>query len=260
MAEDFTALYREALAGLKTGGMSLEASLQEIEEGKRQAVAGGQQSLVSSGLSGTTMMAGVPIQAEKIASRQRLGARGRAEQTYLTTLASFAAFAQRSQEAELERKAAMERTQAGIAGQQTAAAIGAQPGILSAMKSGGGETLRQRWNREDEARKDRALQLKIAQLQASGGGGGGSYSGQFPSLYDQGGETAPSLGGDGYTPQTGDYMSVEGGPGGAIQTGGGTTSYGGGELPTFSQFSQQNPDYIEKRQGMYFGQGMWSGQ
>lgn len=113
MAEDYLKMYKDALTRLSTGGQALQASLQEIEEGKKQAIAGGQQALVSGGLGGTTVMGGVPVQAEKIAARQRLGARGQAEQTYLTTLASFAAFAQRGEEAEKQRQ--FEAEQAEIA-------------------------------------------------------------------------------------------------------------------------------------------------
>jgi len=168
MAEDYMAMYRDALQRLSTGGMSLEASLQEIEEGKKQAIGRGQQALVSGGLGGATIMGGVPIQAEKIAARQRLGARGRAEEKYLTTLASYATFAQRGQEAATEREAAMKRLQAQIEAQKEAAAVSAQPGILAAMKMGGGASA------------------------GGGGAGGGGYAQQFPSLYDRGGAEVPA--------------------------------------------------------------------
>jgi len=137
MAGDFTALYRQALERLSTGGKTLEASLQEIEEGKQQAIGRGQQSMVSGGLAGTTVMDGIPLQAEKIAATQRLGARGRAEEKYLTTLASFAAFAQRGQEtaaarreASKERAAATQRLKIQLASQERS--------TIEAARGGGG--------------------------------------------------------------------------------------------------------------------------
>jgi len=115
---DIMSLYAAALERLSGGGLALEASLADIEEGKKQAIAGGQQALVSGGLGGTTVMGGVPIQAEKTAGRARLAARGEAESKYLTTLASYAAFAQRAQEAAAERSAAMQRLQMQISSQE----------------------------------------------------------------------------------------------------------------------------------------------
>lgn len=237
-------LYQKALTGLKTGGMTLEASLQEIEQGKKEAIAGGQQALVSGGLSGTTMAAGVPIQAEKIASRQRLGARGQAERAYLTTLASFAAFSQRGVEAQKQR--AFEARQAEL-------------GRVAAT----GTT---RYGKTPSAPQPSLSQfMSEFDVRNRGGGGDTTQAQQFPSLYDQGGEMGAYPGlvdgggggvagtpagaftagvgdagvgggggyeidsgfyGGGYTPQTGDYMSVAGGAGGPILGGGGTTSYG----------------------------------
>ncbi len=207
MAEDFMALYKQALAGLKTGGMTLQASLAEIEEGKKQAIAGGQQSLVSSGLSGTTMAAGVPIQAEKIAGRQRLGARGQAERTYLTTLASFAAFSQRGIEAQKQRdfEASQLKSQQQ-ADWQAQFGVGAGGGEKFTSSLGGGFG-------------GEPFQVGSSFAQD---GGGTTQAQQFPSLYDQGGGTAPNLmgggavAGGGYTPQAGDYSSVASGPGGGL--------------------------------------------
>ena len=166
MAENYLAMYKEALQRLSTGGMSLEASLQEIEQGKKQAIAGGQQALVSGGLGGTTVMSGVPLQAEKIAARQRLGARGGAERTYLTTLASFAAFAQRGEEAQKQRD--WEAEQAKIAREESMTyAFRVGP---SGSDAGG---------------------------VSAGGGGGGGYADQFPSIYDAGGAAVPDWSGGG---------------------------------------------------------------
>jgi len=160
MPEDYMALYRKALTGLETGGKTLEASLQEIEEGKRQAIGRGQQALVGGGLGGTTIMGAVPVQAEKIAARQRLGARGRAEETYLTTLASFAAFAQRGEEAQKQREFASR------------------------------QSYLQR--QSQEAMQMRGMQTPLQTIQPSGRG----YAEQFPSIYDQG-EAVPDWAGAG---------------------------------------------------------------
>jgi hypothetical protein len=231
MSKHFLQLYQEALAGLKTGGMTLEASLQEIEQGKKEAIAGGQQSLVSGGLSGTTMMAGVPVQAEKIASRQRLGARGQAERTYLTTLASFAAFAQRGAEAQKQREFEAEQAQLARDASWTYSSRVNLGGASSGGTGGGGTGIsggtggRTTFPGPGVASATLSFGPSGAPSLTDGGGG---YAGQFPSLYDQGGGgAAPNLSdGGGYVPQTGDYMDVAQGPGGFILPGGGTTSYG----------------------------------
>lgn len=195
MAEDFMAMYKQALERLSTGGMSLEASLQEIEEGKIQAISRGQQSLVSGGLAGATVMGGVPLQAEKIAAGQRLGARGRAEETYLTTLASYAAFAQRAQEAQSEREAAMERLQTQIDAQekgatteqkaasqrlQTQIAAERRATTLSTMRSGVGRT-------SPFGQPSAFTSGGVGSSVAPAGADAGGYADQFPSIYDQGG-------------------------------------------------------------------------
>lgn len=183
MAEDYMKLYQKALTGLQTGGKKLEAALAEIEEGKQQAIGRGQQALVSGGLGGTTVMGGVPLQAEKIAARQRLGARGQAEQTYLTTLASFAAFAQRGQEAARQREYETEQATT----QRKFEARQAELGRIAAT----GTT---------QYGKPAAQQSSLAEFMRGfdvrGGGavaGGGGYAEQFPTMYDQGGGQAPSL-------------------------------------------------------------------
>ena len=254
MPEDFMAMYKQALERLSTGGMSLEASLQEIEEGKKQAIAGGQQALVSGGLGGTTVMGGVPLQAEKIAGRQRLGARGRAEETYLTTLASFAAFAQRGIEAQKQRE--FEAEQAGLGRRFTGRQ--AELGRIAATGT---------------TQYGRAPRKSLSQFMSEFdvGATGGGYAQQFPSIYGQEGAAAPSLmgdvggggytpkleeqgwrgaqviaeKGDGYTPQTGEYMSVAGGPGGPILGGGATTSYGGGIPPSAQPSGKSSTQYSQ---------------
>ena len=245
MAEDYMQLYQKALTGLQTGGKKLEASLAEIEEGKRQAIGRGQQALVSGGLSGTTMAAGVPLQAEKVAGRQRLGARGQAEETYLTTLASFAAFAQRGEEARKQRQFETQMTQSGQRFQAGQALTAYQRQAYQTRLGREYETEQAGMQREWET--EERLQTEWSQR------GTQTQAEQFPAIYDQGGTvpdwisgagdvgaTTPVTGagggagggyeidfGGGYTPQTGDYMSVAGGPGGAIKTGGATTSFGG---------------------------------
>lgn len=130
MAE-YMQLYQQALDRLSTGGASLQASLQEIEQQKGQAISVGQASLVGAGLSSTEAMGGVPVQAEKLAGTARLAARGEAENRYLAALTNFAALAQQSEEARLDRKAAMERT-------KTAGQYEINRAIKSGQYSGGG--------------------------------------------------------------------------------------------------------------------------
>lgn len=226
MAEDFMAMYKQALERLSTGGMSLEASLQEIEEGKKQAIAGGQQALVSGGLAGTTIMGGVPIQAEKVAARQRLGARGRAEEKYLSTLASFAAFAQRGEEAQKQRD--WETRQAKL---QQQADWQAQWGVGTGPKYGGVD---------------------------AGTPTGDDYAQQFPSLYDQGGQAPDWMGGGAggagagftFTPATltGAFAGI--GEMGPDQAGGlptepptGSVPYGARTAPTIEDRPQQQAGF-----------------
>lgn len=169
---DIMSLYAAALERLSTGGLSLEASLQDIEEGKKQAIAGGQQALVSGGLGGTTVMGGVPVQAEKTAGRARLAARGEAESKYLTTLASYAAFAQRAQEAAAERSAAMERLQMQISSQERLATLSApSPAYVPESE-----------RRIGAYTYGASLSPDIER----GPIGSGYYANQFPSIYGQG--------------------------------------------------------------------------
>lgn len=121
---DPMAMYRQALERLSGGGAMLESSLADIEAGKKEAIGAGQQALVSSGIAGTTMMGGVPIQAEKGAGRARLAARGQVEQLRLQTLASYAGLAQQAKLASAERQAAQQRLQTQLTAQtkQTTAA------------------------------------------------------------------------------------------------------------------------------------------
>ncbi len=105
--------YSKILSRLEGGGKSLEGDLAGIEAGKAEAIARGEQNIVSSGLSGTTIMAGVPIAAEKTAGLQRLKARGTAEDKYLQALTSFAGLAFQAEEGRLNRAASLSRQTSG---------------------------------------------------------------------------------------------------------------------------------------------------
>jgi len=174
-------LYAAALKRLSTGGMSLEASLADIEEGKRQATARGQQSLVSGGLAGTTVMGGVPVAAEKSAARARLGARGEAESKYLTTLASYAAFAQRAQEASAERAAAMDRLRMQIESQER-----------MATQSGGGAWPEAPVGGPSYIASTQPSPTTPTTMVSGLGPTTQPYAQQFPSIYGEAEEQAPN--------------------------------------------------------------------
>ena len=118
----FSDVYQTALDRLSGGGMLLEANLADIEAGKQSAIARGEQSVVQSGLSGSTIMAGVPIAAEKAAGISRLKARGAAEEKYLTTLTSFANLAMQAEEGRLGRQATAANLQTSLSAQERMAA------------------------------------------------------------------------------------------------------------------------------------------
>lgn len=164
MAE-FTELYEQVLARLKTGGKTLEADLADIEAGKAGAIAGGQQALIGAGLGGTTVTGAVPLAAEKTAGRARLRARGGAESRYMTALMSFANLAEASRQAELNRRMGAREGELG----RIAATGTAQYG--TAASRGGQQTLGQFM---EGFRVDRPS-------------GGGGQADQFPALYGQGG-------------------------------------------------------------------------
>ena len=178
---DIMSLYAQALERLSTGGLSLEASLADIEEGKKQAIARGQQSLVSGGLGGTTVMGGVPVAAEKTAGRARLAARGEAEQKYLTTLASYAAFAQNAQQAAADRQAAMQRLQMQIGSQERLAESSRQP-APSQSQVGGPAYMAMYGNTSQDIPR---TMTSVGPTTA--------YSQQFPSIYGDVDQQAPSL-------------------------------------------------------------------
>lgn len=185
----FTELYEQVLERLKGGGTALQADLADIEEGKRQAMASGEQRLVSGGLAGTTVMGAVPLAAEKTAGRARLRARGAAESRYTTAMISFANVAEASRQAKLGRTAAMERTRVMIGGQaqQQLAGIRSQewmqqqgmrgPSMASQGLDVFGKPL---------AGGLAETQQQYAQWQMSQPGGGGQ-AGQYPALYGGGG-------------------------------------------------------------------------
>ena len=182
-------LYAAALERLSTGGMALEASLADIEEGKRQAIGRGQQALVSGGLGGTTVMGGVPVAAEKAAGRARLAARGEAESKYLTTLASYAAFAQRAQEAAAGRSAAMERLQMQISSQER---LTEQQ--ISAPRGGGAYVPEsERYTRAYTYGASLSPDIERTMVSGIGPTTASRYSSRFPSIYGEAEEAVPSL-------------------------------------------------------------------
>ena len=182
---DIMDLYAQTLGRLSTGGLSLEASLADIEEGKRQAIARGQQSLVSGGLAGTTVMGGVPVAAEKTAGRARLAARGEAESKYLTTLASFAAFSQRAQEASADRAAALQRLKLQLGTQEKLAAQAGGGGFAPPESMVGGPAYMAMYGYSTPTT------TPTSTPQPPGAGYYGNYAQQFPSIYGQEEEQAP---------------------------------------------------------------------
>lgn len=192
----FTKMYQQILSRLEGGGKTLEADLADIEAGKRTAIAGGQQALVSGGLAGTTVMGAVPLSAEKTAGRARLRARGAAESKYMTAMMSFANLAEAARQAKLGRESAMERLQVSEMGATGRARLGAQTSLQMAGQPVGG-----------------TMQAPVRTYGGTFGaasfpdmfsipgerpiGGGDGYAQQFPSLYDQGGVAAPDWTGAG---------------------------------------------------------------
>lgn len=175
---DFTEMYQQMLSRLEGGGKTLEADLADIEAGKKGAIAGGQQALVSGGLAGTTVMGAVPLSAEKTAGRARLRARGAAESRYATTMMSFANLSEAARQAELNRKAALQRT---VVGAQTSLQMAGQPvggTMQSPVRTYGGTF----------GASSFPDMFSIPGEQ--------NYAQQFPSLYDTTGPSAPSMPGD----------------------------------------------------------------
>lgn len=82
---DYEKMFESIAERFKPGGIVEAGQLADIEAGKRRAIGTGIQQLVGSGLATTTVAGGVPIAAEEVAGRARLGVRGKtAEQ--LSTL------------------------------------------------------------------------------------------------------------------------------------------------------------------------------
>jgi hypothetical protein len=177
------AMYRQVLERLSTGGKTLEADLADIEAGKERAIASGQASLIRGGLGGTTVTGAVPLAAEKTAGRARLRARGGAESRYMTALMSFANLAEASRQAELERRAAKERTLMGARSREVMQIRGMQgqrqPGLDVFGKPMAGSMA--------------AIQADYMRQQMSQPGGG--YAQQFPAMYNQ--PTGDMPGGEG---------------------------------------------------------------
>lgn len=206
MAE-FTELYKQALTRLEGGGKTLEADLADIEAGKKRAVAGGQQALIGAGLGGTTVTGAVPLAAEKTAGRARLRARGGAESRYLTALMSFANLAEASRQAGLGRESAKERTTMGIQSAERLGLLGAQTSLQMAGQPTGG-TMRApvRTRGGTYGASSFPDMFSIPGERTMGGG----QAQQFPSLYGQTGQQAPSLmgAGAGITPPPGSPQAL----------------------------------------------------
>lgn len=206
MAE-FTELYKQVLSRLEGGGKTLEADLADIEAGKRTAIAGGQQALVSGGLGGTTVMGAVPLSAEKTAGRARLRARGAAESKYMAAMMSFANLAEAARQAELGRESAMERLQVSETGATGRARLGAQTSLqMAGLPAGGTMRAPIRTYGGTFGAVSFPDMFSIPGERPIGGGNG--YAQQFPSLYDQD-KTAPDdqdttvpdwMGAGGWTP------------------------------------------------------------
>jgi len=200
-ASAFSDVYKTALDRLSGGGMLLEANLADIEAGKQSAIARGEQNVVQSGLSGSTIMAGVPIAAEKAAGISRLKARGAAEEKYLSTLTSFANLAMQAEEGRLNRQASASNLQTSLASQERTA---------TANRQAQGSSL---YVPESERRS------YGAGYDASGNWAGSgtptaapapTSAEQYPSLYGSGGQlpSAPSLSEPAPTPYvSGQYTS-----------------------------------------------------
>ncbi|MEE8208026.1 MAG: hypothetical protein V3T88_03605 [Nitrosomonadaceae bacterium] len=158
-------LYSSMLARLESGGLSLKADLATIEAGKRESIAAGEQNIVSSGLSGTTIMAGVPLAAEKTAGLQRLKARGTAEDKYLQALSNFANLAFQAEEGRLGR---------------AATASNLQTSLTSRERTSGSSTY-----------------IPESERYAGGTGPGVAYGSTSPTIYNSNSEQFPTLYGQG---------------------------------------------------------------
>jgi len=231
---DYKQLFQGLRNRLSTGGQFLQSSLADIAAGKRRGISSAMQGLVSSGLSGTTVRAGIPIAAEEVAGRARLAARGAAEQQYAGITSQFAHLGEASRQAALERAAAMDRTRMMANSQETMQIRGMQgPSMASQGLDIFGQPMR------GSLAETQANYMKWRMSQPGGGqamssslGGGIGSSGGIGGIGGQG-NTYPSwMGspGDNTSSRTGATFTVPGfrRPGssiGAIQgAGAGVTS------------------------------------
>ena len=182
-------IYSKILTRLEGGGASLEADIAGIEAGKAEAIARGEQNIISAGLSGTTVMAGVPIAAERGASLARLKARGEAESKYLTALSNFANLAFQAEESRLGREQSRLNLQAQLESSERRSSMGGTTIWPEAPVGGPGYMA---------SRTPTAIPTTA------------KYSDQFPSLYGQGGQLppAPDWTGGGVTSYTGSYSGT----------------------------------------------------
>lgn len=117
---DYERMFAQIAERFKPGGIVEAGQLADIEAGKRQAISRGTQQLVSSGLGTTTVAAGVPIAAEEVAGRARLGVRGKTAGQLSTLEVAMASLLEKARltEAQLaqQRYLAGEQTALGYAG------------------------------------------------------------------------------------------------------------------------------------------------
>jgi hypothetical protein len=175
--------YNKILARLEGGGAALEGDIADIEAGKKAAIAAGEQNIVSSGLSGTTVMAGVPIAAEATAARARLQARGEAENKYLTALSNFANLAFQAEEGRLSRQAGFKSQQMSIANRPPTGSSIYVPESERYTFGAGYDT--------SGTFVGTSGQPSTVARGSIGAGYYGNYSSQYPNLYGQIGDQPP---------------------------------------------------------------------
>lgn len=186
---NYESLFGDVIKRLSGGGDFLKSAYADIATGKRRGMATAGQNLVSSGLSGTTMRAGIPIAAEEVAGRARLGARSEAESRYTNVMSQFAHLGEASRQAELERRAGMERTKTLAQSQEAQNVVRANV----AEQGYGGAALSRT-----------AGGMAGSRTPLSSGTGGGSYSPAFPSLLGMdGGRSGATFGVPGFRPSGG---------------------------------------------------------
>lgn len=187
MAEvNYAEIFKQILEQLKPGGVMEQAQLADIKTGKKRAISKAKGGLISSGLSGTTLMGAAPIAAEEGAARSRLAVKAAGTQAYTGALGQFAALTEQSRQAELERAAAMDRTRLLLQSQEAQQMRGIQAGQQTTGLDVFGKPM------AGSLAETQAAYMK-SQMTGTGGAtaGGATPSAQsFPSLYGGKGTTA----------------------------------------------------------------------